>query len=369
MEFIVVVKNKKRLNYIAEIFLPAKSAYSIHVMKMCNSFSSIGYKINLFILNKKKNSNIFNYYNCKNKFKIVNTDIGYNNFCTRIIFAIKILIRSRHENNSFYISRSVITGLLLNLFKKNVIIEIHHELKSLSNFLFNIIKRTRYFNYLKFIFISKNLANLFYINKKNYIILDDAVSLEDFKNTYNKKWKYNKTCVYAGSFTKGKGVENIIQIAKFAKKIQFHLYGDISISEYSANDFKENVHYMGYAKYKDIPKILSQYKVLLMPYSNKVYVRSNNLEISKVMSPLKLFEYMASKRVIIAKYLPIYKHILNKKNSILIKSNLPKLWAREINFAFKNFKITKNLGFEAYRDVKKYTWNLRAEKIVKFLNV
>jgi glycosyltransferase involved in cell wall biosynthesis len=87
------------------------------------------------------------------------------------------------------------------------------------------------------------------------------------------------------------------------------------------------------------------------------------------MSPLKLFEYMASKRVIIAKYLPIYKHILNKKNSILIKSNLPKLWAREINYVFKNFKITKNLGFEAFRDVKNYTWNLRAEKIVKFLNV
>ena len=156
------------------------------------------------------------------------------------------------------------------------------------------MKRTHYFNYLKFIFISRNLANFFHVNKKNYIILDDSVSLEDFKNISNKKCKYDNTCVYAGSFTKGKGVENIIQIAKFAKKIKFHLYGDISISEYTANDFKENVHYMGYAKYKDIPKILSQYKVLLMPYSNKVYVRSNNLETSKVMSPLKLFEYMAS---------------------------------------------------------------------------
>ena len=31
--------NLKNIDYIAEISLPSKSAYSIHVMKMCNEFA------------------------------------------------------------------------------------------------------------------------------------------------------------------------------------------------------------------------------------------------------------------------------------------------------------------------------------------
>ena len=38
---------------------------------------------------------------------------------------------------------------------------------------------------------------------------------------------------------------------------------------------------------------MSKYHVLLMPYLNKVSVRSSNLDTSKYMSPLKLFEYLA----------------------------------------------------------------------------
>ena len=41
------------LYYIAELNLPNKSAYSIHVMKMCEAFSKSGYKTKLLSIKNK----------------------------------------------------------------------------------------------------------------------------------------------------------------------------------------------------------------------------------------------------------------------------------------------------------------------------
>ena len=49
------MKKIHSIYYVAELNLPSKSAYSIHVMKMCEAFSSLGYKTNLFVINHKDN--------------------------------------------------------------------------------------------------------------------------------------------------------------------------------------------------------------------------------------------------------------------------------------------------------------------------
>ena len=115
--------------------------------------------------------------------------------------------------------------------------------------------------------------------------------------------------------------------------------------------------------------MLSKYDILLLPYSSKVYVRSKSIETSKYMSPLKLFDYMASKKIIVASKMNVYKHILNKKNSILIESGSSNLWANKIENIFNNLNKYKKLGNSAYKLVKKYTWSIRINKIIRFSNV
>ena len=44
------------LNYIADLSVPNKSAYTVHVLKICDNFSKIGYNVNIYLYsNKKKN--------------------------------------------------------------------------------------------------------------------------------------------------------------------------------------------------------------------------------------------------------------------------------------------------------------------------
>lgn len=357
----------KELNYIAELVLPSRSAYSIQVMKMCNAFSELGYKTNLHVLNSQSNK-IHKIYNCNSNFKIYSHNLKINNFISRLLFATKLVLKNKNLSGVLY-SRSIITGIFLSFFKKDVVIEIHHELKGFTFFLFQLCKNFDFFKKIKFVFITKNLKKNFNLSNKS-VIADDGVDLNSFKLKKNKN-KYKNTCVYTGSFAKGKGLEKIIKISKLLPKIEFHLYGDFSNSTYSNETIRNynNIKYFGFSEYKNMPKILNKYDLYLMPYENKVYVRSKNIEVSKFMSPMKLFEYMAADGVLIASDLSVYNHILNKKNSILIRNNSINLWKRKIEEFFKIKKKFLYLSKNAHESVKLYTWDNRAKKIVGFINV
>ncbi len=365
----------KEINYIAELNLPSKSAYSIHVMKMCNAFSKAGYRTKLYVYTKKKDINLFKLYKCKNLFKIVGLNyFPINNSISRMIFVIKIFfIFLSKDKNNYIISRSILSALLLSLISEKVVLELHHELKSISKTFFYFFLNFYFFKKkIKLIFITKGLHRHFNIKDINYKILDDAVDLDDYK--FNKKRinLFKNTCVYSGSFTKGKGVEKIIEIAKCTNKINFHLYGDVSNSVITLKQIKsmKNVFFKGFLPYNKVPVTLNQYDVLLLPYSKKVFVRSKNIEVGKFMSPMKLFEYLASKKIIIASNLPVYRHILNSKNSILLKYNAPaKIWAKKIEKVYSNKKIFFDLRKKSFATAKKYTWDLRVKKILNLFNI
>ena len=361
----------KNINYIAELNLPSTSAYSIHVMKMCDAFQKKGYKIKLYTYSKKKNINLFRFYNC-NKFKIIGFNFfNLNNFLIRFSFSLIIFFIFIFKNKkNIIISRSVLSAIFLSIILKKVILEIHHELTGLSKYLFNLTMKLDFFNNMKIIYISKSLPKKFDTNKNRYIILDDAVDLDNFNLKITKKI-IKKTCVYAGSFAKGKGIENIIEISKLTKNIKYHLYGDLINSNFDVNEIKKckNIIYKGFVEYKNIPKVLKKYDVLLLPYSKKVYVRSNNIEVGKYMSPMKLFDYLAAKKIIIASDLKVYNHILTKNNSILINSDSHKEWAKKLKLVFNNKKKFSNLKKEAFETAKKNTWNIRVKKILNFVDV
>jgi hypothetical protein len=284
----------KKIYYIAELNLPSKSAYSIHVMKMCEAFSKLNYDINLFVINSKNINQINNRYNINYKFKIFsifNNSILLN-FILRIIFSFKILYKKKFDKESIFLSRSIIFSLLACLFKKKIILELHHEITGFSKIMFLIFKNLNLLKNLKYIFLNKNLNQIYTIEKKNYIVLDDAADLRNFKNKTFKKLK--KTCVYIGSFFEGKGVEQIFRLAKLNKKIFFHIYGE---KKYLRNfNTEKNVRVFEYVNYSKIPMVLSRYEVALMPYQLKVKGRSS-IWLEKYMSPLKMFDYLAAKMI------------------------------------------------------------------------
>ena len=356
-------KTKPNIIYISELNIPSKSAYSIHVFKMCESFSKLGYKTTLFTCNSKNLTKAFRNYNVNFKFDIISVFNKFQklDFLKRVIFSIKILTRN-FDKKSIFISRSILFALFASTLKKGVILELHHEITGFSRIIYFSFKYLGLIKDLKYIFLHKRLQQFYKINTKMSIVLDDASDIENFKQKKNKKIK--KTCVYIGSFFEGKGVEQIFRLAKQNKKVFFHIYGE---KKYLKDKKKEkNLKIFEYVNYSQIPKILSKYEIALMPYQKKVKGRAS-INLEKYMSPLKMFDYLAAKMLIIASNLSVYKHILkNDFNCKLVRVNDDEEWSKVINLLFSKNNINNFLKKNAHETAKKYTWDNRCQKIISF---
>lgn len=366
-------KNKnKKIFYISDFSLPNMSAYALHVLKMCDAFAEYNYELNLLLPHIKKKYNfqkIRKEYLLKNSFKIsgfFKSKIKRNLFAL-LLFSLKLLYFFKvNKNPHLIISRSILPAIILSVFGQKLFLEIHTELKGLTKIIFKTYKYFNFQNRIKFILINKNLNKKLKLKKKDFIILDDCVDFRDFK-IINRK---TKSCLYTGSYVKGKGIEIIIKVASQLPSVKFILYGNLKTLDGKLHKnllTKKNIILNDFATYNRIVNILPKNKILLMPYEKKVGVLINNLDVSKYISPLKLFDYLASGSTIIASRKKAYTHILKHKfNCYLVHSNNIEEWVEAIKEVLSKPNYTKLIEKNSIITAKKYSWLKRVDKINKF---
>ncbi len=364
---------KKKIFYIADFSLPNMSAYTLHVLKMCDAFSEKRYDTNLLIPHIRED---YNYKKIKDEY-ILKTNFQIDSFFRNKIkrnlvsltkFTLKILkFLKFKDKTSLIISRSVFPGLLLALLGQKIILEIHTEPKGFTKIIFMFFRFFKLNKRIKFILINKKLNEYLKLKENEFIILDDCVDYRDFEFVKNK----DKTCVYTGSFVKGKGVETIVEIAKLLKNINFRLYGNIDtldVSLYEKIVNIKNIDLNDFVSYSKITKILSKSRVLLMPYEKKVGVLIKDIDVSNYISPLKLFDYLASGSIIIATNKKAYSHILkNNINCFLVENYEINDWCKIINKIMSGQSEEKQIQQNSLETAKYYSWLNRVQKISDFL--
>ena len=357
---------KKKLLYICEVQFPSTSAYAIHVTKMCEAFCNIGYQTTLITpYIPTKNDKIYRSFNIKKKFKFISIFKNSKklNFILKIYFSLKVVSFLKKQSSNYQIiSRSILSSIILSVFGYQNTLEVHHDVVGFTRLSFKFFKNLNFLNNINYIFLNKSLKNNFLKKENKYMILDDAVCLEDFKIKKNIK-KLKKTCVYIGSFYKGKGFEFIINLAKICEDINFHLFGDKKFLNNNNYQKTKNIKIFHHIPYKKVPLILNNYDVALMPYSTNNYARGG-IDISRSISPLKMFDYLAGKKIILASDLKVYRHILKHKyNSIVLDEKNIFLWKKYLLNIFKNLNKYNKLKNNAYKTAKKFTWKNRVQKI------
>ena len=367
-----MVNQKNKISYIAEINLKSKSAYKHQVLKMCDAFSQKGFKVKLYIINssKVKFKQLKKDYLLKSNFRIIKiyNSINRLNFITRLFFSIKLLFLIKNKNERIF-SRSVFTSIFLSVFGIKNILEIHQPNSGLTNLIFNFFKKEILKN-TKFILINKNLNSFFLLKKSQFIVADDGVDLKDFKA--KQIIKYKDSCVYTGSLFQGKGVDIILKLAKKLSNFTFYIYGDLTTASGSIlNDCLKlkNIKLLGHVKYSKIPNILKSHKVIIMPYSKKVFGNHKHANIARYMSPLKLFDYLASGRIIVASESQSYNHILkNNINAILCDPSSLDKWIKTLKGISQNKINFNRLKKNSLETAKDFSWNYRIDRIVNFVD-
>lgn len=385
-------KNSFKLLYLLNQRFPTEKAYGIQIVKMCEAFSKAGAEVRLifpFRMNKVK-ANPFIYYRVDEVFKVkklFSPDFYLPGALDKISFFIKNLVSSLiliiytlFDKTDIIYSRDELPIYFLSFFKKNLVFECHKFSKSKIFF----YKRFRNKN-IKIITISVYLKNILVqlgFRPGNIKISPDGVDLDKFnikesQEECRKKVglpKDKKIIGYVGQLrTMGmeKGIEdlaeafqllrvkykNLILVIVGGREDDINFYKKI-INENNIN--QNEIVFVGHQPYQEIPFYLKSFDILVMPFPK-------NEHYAFYMSPLKLFEYMASLRPIVATDLPTVREILNENNSILVKPSSFDELTKGIMKVLNDQSLAGKISSKAFEDVKKYTWQKRAGKILEFI--
>ena len=367
------------IHYLATANIPSKSANSLQIVKMCEAFSELGHNVKLYVPNLETiNTKISNYYDLKYKFEIIKVGkkikyiSGLKNFIIPLFLVFKSLFNN-NEKKKIFITRNLIVSLILIFFRKKHILEIHDDLSVFGktvSYIFNKLNLINSKYIIKLIFITealkKFISKKYFYNKKNFIVLPDATEIKYYKN-FDLKKKFN--IGYVGSIYQSRGIDTVINLANKDRDNNYFIYGGSS-KEIEKIKFKvksNNIILHKQVSYKKIKTVLPRMDILLLPYTKKVTVSGDYGNIYDFMSPMKMFDYLGSGKVIISSDVPVLSEVLkNKKNAIIIKNSLNvQSWFQEIKKMRFNHSRNVIVSKNAFKTSLKFRWKNRALNLLK----
>ncbi len=172
---------------------------------------------------------------------------------------------------------------------------------------------------------------------------------------------------YLGNFHPWKGVEVLVRAAVGDPQLRVSLVGGepgprARIESLAGSlGVAEQVHFVGAVPPPERWKYLAEASVCVLPLTRSAFGTS-------FTSPLKLFEYMAAERPIVASDLPAVREVLcDGENALLVPPEDPAALARAIRRLRDDRLLAERLAAQAARDVRAYTWEARGKRIVDFL--
>jgi glycosyltransferase involved in cell wall biosynthesis len=179
------------------------------------------------------------------------------------------------------------------------------------------------------------------------------------------------TAGYTGHLYAGRGIELMLEMAGLRPEISFLLVGgrpeDIARAQDAAQRLGlKNLTLTGFVPNADLPLYQAASDVLLMPYQSQVAASSGG-DIAAYLSPMKMFEYLASGRPILASDLPVFGEVLDHQNAIILPPADAGAWVTALDRLQASAHQRKTLAAAARRTVQQYTWEKRAEYILRGL--
>lgn len=370
-----------RIAYITDMSFPSKYAKSINVMEMCNAlsyYSEVSLIAPRYHINRLyKHKQIFTYYSLNERFKLILLTlpdlpyiykIKYNRDPPYIlhrmhsfIFNIVSIIYVFMKNYNLVYTRNQLIAFILSFFKP-VVYEIHfYSTKPFSKFLERgILKRAKIIVYVT-PFLKKLYSTFYDVNVKQ-LILPDGVNIEKIDRIPPKKIKKKGKVIvgYIGSTeTLGfkKGVDLILEAAYYLRNVLFYIIGiktDEEFAKYLSLIKRKNVILLKRMPHKEAISYLKSFNIVLLPLPYSIYN-------AYFTSPIKLFEYMATKKCIIASDLPSIRYVLDDDEAIFFEPDNVRDLIKKIKMAIgkkcKNDDLYKKV-------IKNYTWKIRAKKVL-----
>lgn len=370
-----VFQIKKYIVFISSSIMPSTAANSVNVMKISEALANQDCKVELFVLTNSKDEcinnepcNLHQYYGVKSNFLIRQFPKSkFYNIYTPMISKFKKadLVYTRHPLIAYITSR---LGL-------ETVFHGHGLLNRFSRFMLKRLPSIPKLN--KIAVVSEGMKRIFEeeykINSPKLQVISNGVDFKRFKLDISKiearnmlKIKQSERILcYSGHLYEGRGIEVILKMSKVLKEYLFIIVGgtpeDIMKWEKVAN---KNVKFVGHVLNDKVPLYLSSADYLLMPYQDKVGVSGGGINTGDIIRPLKMFEYMAANRPIIASDLKGLREVLNESNSVLVSPEDSSAWVEKVRLLENNPVLADKLADKARSDVMEFSCDEIAKQIL-----
>jgi len=373
-----------RICYISNSVIPSRTANSIHVMKMCEAFAKNGHSVILLAphrpeLYEKHVKNDFEFYGVKEVFEI--RKLWWPAFKRGgHIYAFLCGIEVLKARPAIVYGRYLYGLWWATLFGHRAIYELHAPFeckRRLGRFFFKHLVASRKVQHI--VVISEALRSIVeeeIERKKTIIVAHDGADIFNgdgcpsfpLELSSHSKPRKKLKIGYIGHLYPGRGIDIIIELARRITDAEFYIVGGTpqDIAHWQRKTSLRNAHFLGFIAPAHVHRYCEELDALLMPYQRAVRVHGGGGDTGKWMSPLKMFEYMASGKAIIASDLPVLREVLeDEHNCLLVAPDDIEQWRGALLRLMKDSELRQRLGKQARDDLKKnYTWEARARRVL-----
>jgi len=225
-------------------------------------------------------------------------------------------------------------------------------------------------------YLRRDLIKKVRVPEKKTLTLHDAVDIERFPLSPSREEARQhlglpldkRLVVYTGQLSLEKGIDTLVQAASVLHNVLVVLVGGLTedirnVRHLAAQVGATNIILVGYILPGNVPLYLEAADILVLPHSMQSY------HVAYYTSPLKLFQYMASHRPIVASDLPSQREVLRHgENAWLVEPDDPRALARGLQIVLENPHLQNLLSHNAYiTATENFTYEERVGKILGFV--
>lgn len=366
-----------KLAYLCSSRIPSREANSIQVMKMCEAFVEIGHQVELIARpGEGETTDPHAHYGVAPEFEIIRIPAPPGRRLRDVwlpmasLWALKRrpLPHVLYSRDSTFLAAAAHTGLPM-------VYEAHEPPHSGIN---RAIKRWLFGrrNFERLVVISRALGEEYLARfpslppDRLLVAHDGATPVEPQEGADPRSLEKGRLRAgYVGHLYRGKGVGLLLRLAARLPKMDFEIVGgteeDLRRWRGRAGGLT-NVHFHGFVPHGQLERQYRMFQIALLPYQRDVRGAGGERNLSEWMSPLKLFEYMARGKAIVASDLPVLREVLTDGvTAILCDPEDEDAWVEALTWLREDDALRSRLGRAAREEVeRRYGWTVRAERVL-----